>query len=304
MPGKNVKHPLTPQQRSDRTRKGWLKRKRAVKKDKSSLRHPLEIPGKPVSSKIPTRLRRTQILKARRKLGEALSAKIRRRSAGHGREIALTFDEVDRLLQDGIVGFISAGRNPNNEDDKQLSDEQVAARYKKLKADLIDAGYSFVSVVGKYGEVEDSFMVMAPEADKEHLLSLGRKYHQDSVLYSVANSNELVYTTGPNAGLVHAGDGFERVDDAQDFYTMYCDRAQHCMKFTLGLSFDKLRKQRLSFSVGLPKGYRFGVLGKTYTKKTIDKVAAIAHEVYLLDPDTGELVGVATRTEGGWAVVE
>lgn len=185
------------------------------------------------------------IQEARKKLGPELSKKIQRQSPGNGGEIQLTPEEVGKVLTDGVVGFISGGRNPNNAEDMKLTDQEVEARDEKLKSDLVKRGYRFVRVNGKYGEEEPSYMVMIPEATKKELVELGESYNQDSILYSRANQNELIFTTGENKGKAFKGMGWDAVPDAEDFYTEYTTASGEKIKFVLGLNFDAMDQSKL-----------------------------------------------------------
>lgn len=170
-----------------------------------------------------------------------LYEKVRRREPGEGREIKLQKQEVETILSKGIVGFISAGRNPNLETDAALSDEQIAARHEDLRNDLKQLGLAFEQVRGKYGAEEDSFIVFVPEIKKSEVTALGSKYSQDSVIYSENGKNELIYTTGENRGKRHEGSGWEPLkDDVGDYYTEIATE-QGKMKFSLNFNFDVLK---------------------------------------------------------------
>jgi hypothetical protein len=233
----------------DRTNTGRFSEGSGSKEEEPKTRihsdHPLRIVRGAGKSKIPT-VRKAHIIHARKKLGRELSRKISRRGPGQGGEVSLSIEEVEKVLEHGIVGFVSAARNPSSPSDMKLSDEQIEKRYKHLAADLKQHGFRYTKVVGKYGEEEDSLMVMAPEADKESILSLGAKYHQDSILYSAGNLNELVYTTGKQKGKANPGVGFERSDTSDDFYTEFTDPGGRSIRFTLGLDFAKVVSQALA----------------------------------------------------------
>jgi hypothetical protein len=174
-------------------------------------------------------------------LSQKLYSKVKRREKGKGGEISLTSNEVKELLAKGRLGFISAGKNPADPRDMKLSDEDIEKRYGKLKDELVELGYVFIPVRGKYGEEEDSYMVMIPEAEKSDLNKLGKKYNQDSVIYAEKGHNELRFTTGENAGKHNDGDGFEQVQDAKDFFTEVKTK-DGVLKFRLNIDFDKLLK--------------------------------------------------------------
>jgi hypothetical protein len=178
-------------------------------------------------------------VKGKSKLSPKLYAKVKKEK-GKGRQIKLSKDETVEVLTKGIVGFISAGINPNDEKDKKLTGDQVSERYGKLKKDLENTGFKFVKVHGKYGEEEDSFMVMVNEVNRSELSDLGSKYNQDSVIYSEGNKNEMIFTTGENKGKKYKGDGFKELgSEVEDFYSEI-DTGSKKMRFSLNFDFGKL----------------------------------------------------------------
>jgi len=175
-------------------------------------------------------------------LPASLRKKCERGGPGEGGEITLTKKEVKTLLEKGVVGFVSAGKNPQSQDDIALTAADINKRDKMLKRDLTDAGLKFVRVTGKYGEIEDSYMVMIPDARRDELITLGKKYNQDSIIFSDHNKNEMIYTTGENQGRKYKGDGFETLSSkAEDFYTEV-KTTDGKLKFSLKFNWDKLEK--------------------------------------------------------------
>jgi len=166
-----------------------------------------------------------------------LAEKIARREPGKGEHVHFTLEEVDDLLKHGIVGLISAGKNPNYEPD--MSPEQAAARHDKLKDDLVARGFVFSEGNGRYeGHDEAAILVMIPEASRGEMVEMGEKYNQDSVIWSDAGQNHFVYTTGDNKGQAHKGSGFDYRQDASDFYTEFCEEGgKPCSKFMLNFNF-------------------------------------------------------------------
>lgn len=179
-----------------------------------------------------------------------LFEKVKRKGEGQGKEITLTSDEVKKVLQYGEVGLISAGINPADERDKMLSEKQVDERYGKLKGDLVKKGYTFVRVKGKYGEEEDSFMVMVNDVSKKDIQAMGTAYNQDSIIYSNGNRNELIYTTGDNKHKKHRGGGFKWLkEDVSDYYSeIETDKGK--MKFSLNFHWGKLSKAMIEKAFG------------------------------------------------------
>ncbi len=95
-------------------------------------------------------------------------------------------------------------------------------RFSDLHRDLIESGIPHRQIVGSYeGHVTDlSFLVVKPdnmdeEIFLETLIAFGKKYLQQSVIYSASLSpgelhkrNYLVFTTGEHAGYSRSGTGF------------------------------------------------------------------------------------------------
>lgn len=154
---------------------------------------------------------------------------------GMGGQVKVHSKDLDAALKDGPISIISAGKNPNNAEDRALTEEQINQRYKRLEQDLADQGYKFTKVRGHYGGVEDSFLVYNP--NKAEMNQLGKKYNQDSVIHSEGGENELEFTTGENAGKHHKGEGFQDVPEAKDYYTELTTADGQKKKFTLNLDF-------------------------------------------------------------------
>ena len=129
--------------------------------------------------------------------------------------------DLDIILTKTKVAFVSAGRNPEIPADVKLSDADIGARDESLKSDLKQLGYLYTPALGKYGGLpENSLIVMAHGADSSDMAKLGTKYNQDSVLTVNNGHSELVMTTGDQKGEVTmAGDGYEMVPAADDFFT-------------------------------------------------------------------------------------
>lgn len=171
-----------------------------------------------------------------------LREKVQREPPGHGREIKLTKNEVTTLLKRGVVGLVSAGRNPEDPEDKDLPDAMVARRHEELRRELIDRGFKFQQALGKYGQEEASYFVMVPAVARDELVEIGEKFRQDSVIFSDHDRNEMIFTTGPNKFKYHPGSGFRVLEDeAADYYTeLKTPRGR--IKFSLNFEFDKLAK--------------------------------------------------------------
>ena len=171
-----------------------------------------------------------------------LAEKVRKRGPGEGQEVKLSKAELGHLLKTGKYALISAGKNPNHDEDKKLDDGAIKTRYGELEKDLKGEGYQYTKVAGHYGGEEDSFLVMVHEADKVHIQDLGRKFNQDSVIMSDGGKHEMVYTTGANAGMKHTGQGFQEKADAEDYYSEMPHEDGTKTKFSLNFDFDKMHQ--------------------------------------------------------------
>lgn len=159
----------------------------------------------------------------------------RRRAPGDGKEKTIQKKEhLDLLLRESTYCMMSAGRNPKDPEDMKLSDAQIKQRYDNLLSDLKERGYVFSRCKGKYENPEKSIMVMAHDADRDDMMELGEKYKQDSIVFSEEGKGELIYTTGEKKGKAEmAGEGFEYVPDADDFYTEMPLADGSVVKFTV-----------------------------------------------------------------------
>lgn len=159
---------------------------------------------------------------------------------GFGGHVGLHSKDLDESLKNGKYSLISAGRNPNNSEDRALTDDHIKERYKRLEQDLKDKGYKYSKVKGHYGGEEESFMVH--HADQEHMNELGMKYNQDSVIHSDDGKHKMHFTTGDNSGMHHKGEGFQEVPDAKDYYSVINTTDGQQKKFSLNFDFGKHHK--------------------------------------------------------------
>jgi len=165
-------------------------------------------------------------------------------------------DELRTILTSTKFALISAGLNPQERRDygESPDGEGVAKRrHQQLRVDLIDRGYVFTQVVGRYGELEDSYLVMCHDADKDDMYEMGQKYSQESVIFSDHGRHELIYTSNEfmpeegqvpkTAGYVTQGHGFNAPGlQADNFYTeVFCEDTGRVERFSLNL-FDETGK--------------------------------------------------------------
>lgn len=178
---------------------------------------------------------------SKKKVLESLKEKTKKRGIGAGREVSLTRDELQTVLESGKYALVSAGRNPANEADVKLTDKQISQRYQALQNDLKYSGNAYSKVAGHYGGKEDSFLVMVHDANKDEIKKLGKKYNQDSVIYSEGGKHEMHFTSGPNEGKVHKGEGLDpSAESKDDYYSEVQTEDGKKVKFSLNFDFDKM----------------------------------------------------------------
>jgi len=169
--------------------------------------------------------------------------KYRRQSPGKGGSFNFTTpEELSVVLNHGSFALLSAGKNPKREAHANLPPEEFARRHAELRKDLIAKGYAFTEVLGKYGELEDTFLVMAMDPDKTDMVELGKKYDQDSIILSNAGRHAMLYTTdssnddGPvPAGSYIGGSSFHQTGpgDDEDFFTEIRVDGTYKSRFTI-----------------------------------------------------------------------
>lgn len=169
-----------------------------------------------------------------------LEKKIAKREPGKGEHVKLTKAELAHTLKHGKFSLISAGKNENHPEDSKLDKAAIKKRNKELEQELKAAGYAYTRVKGHYGGKEDSFLVMVHQADKNHMVTLGKKLNQDSVIYAENGKQEMIYTTGDKAGQSHKGDGFAEKPDAEDYYSEMKTADGGTVKFSLNFDFKNL----------------------------------------------------------------
>ena len=173
----------------------------------------------------------------------AYKQKVARRPQGQGGPVELTLADVATALKQGRYALLSAGRNPNNAQDMALTDEQIGQRSAALQQDLVGAGYMFTPSEGKYGgEQEDSFLVMAHETETKDVVALGAKYNQDSIIVADKGQQQMIFTSGENAGMALRGQGFAPLPDDSPEYTKIEVEGGQSVKFSLNFDWDNMHK--------------------------------------------------------------
>jgi ppGpp synthetase/RelA/SpoT-type nucleotidyltranferase/DNA-directed RNA polymerase subunit RPC12/RpoP len=171
----------------------------------------------------------------------------KQRGKGEGESITLPDKaHLETVLTHGTFSLISAGRNPNSEEDAKLSEDEIDARSEQLANDLKEKGYVFSKGLGNYGEYEDSYLVMTFDAKEKDMLDLGKKYNQESVIITSQSKNKMVYTSGENTGKHHPGESWQELPETQDeFFTEL--KFKDGRKFKFSLNFDNLLEKAIVY---------------------------------------------------------
>lgn len=174
--------------------------------------------------------------------------KYAKREPGKGVETEIADeDELAIILAHTKFALISAG--PNDDEKKlnpmEFDQERYKKRHDELRQALAEKGYVFTQVLGKYGEFEDSFLVMTHDADRDDIVELGKKMNQSTVLFCDHGQNEMIVTRGDNIGAAYTGEGYSWVqpDADEDFTAVYLEGRNGTVNFSLNINFDKERTE-------------------------------------------------------------
>lgn len=122
-----------------------------------------------------------------------------------------------------------------NPDGKKRPPEFNNNRNKLLLQDLRSLGYGPIKIGGSFGAKENSFLI--PNIKSEDLVSLGKKYGQESVIFGEKNTNQdgeifmkWYYIEGSNiiqtrdVSLSNTMKSGEKIQDREDFYSSHKGR--------------------------------------------------------------------------------
>lgn len=129
-------------------------------------------------------------------------------------------ENVGDLLRRDDWAILTA-ENPRGE---QASAEDNAKAQARLEADLRDLGAQFLPAVGRYGQVENSYVVVGITEDQAR--ELGRKYDQDSVLTRkglIYQDGRITPATGVTAHSSRPDDFFTEVPGTGALFTVDLD---------------------------------------------------------------------------------
>lgn len=166
---------------------------------------------------------------------------------------SISLAEMRGILDSGSFAIISAGRNPNNQKDMELSNEDIRLREQELISLISAKSYQYLPVQGHYGgEVEHGYIVYAPVSpgassyvtqtvDVATLVHFGQKLNQDSVIFTDRGKNSLIFTTGKDACRAYMGTGWSHVPyDSTDNYSVIKTSEGSELRFTLVLNTNML----------------------------------------------------------------
>ena len=196
-----------------------------------------------------------------------------------GAHVPLSESDLNQKLQGGHYSLVSAGRNKEHPDEKNLPDDHpmFADRHEKLRQDLISNGLDHTEVEGHWGGKEKSFLVQHNKQPKstvprgmmtktsfmvhhtdpsEHQIirDLGKKYNQESVIHSKGGKHECHYTTGESVGTHNKGAGHVIKPEAQDLYTKVEHPTKSSTKFELNFDWNKKHPMKDAVLKALKKG--------------------------------------------------
>lgn len=172
-----------------------------------------------------------------------------RRPAGKGVQVMFSSaDELHAVLQRTQYGLVSAGLNPSRPEERDQPPEFFKARHEHLRKALIGMGYCFTQVLGNYDGLEDSFLIMTHDADRDDVVRLGYMFDQESVIYVNKGKQEMIYTYDAvdkddgsitPEGTVIPGEGYEEVElGATNFYTEVSLADGKKSRFSLNFDWD------------------------------------------------------------------
>lgn len=170
--------------------------------------------------------------------GQKSAAKMQQKGEGEGSHITPSQDELQHALDKGKMAIVSAGKNPKDAKEKDMTPEQQEARHQELLKYLRKEGYKFTEAKGNYDGEEKSIHVH--NMSEHDAAKLGEKFNQDSVIHVDKGEQKMIYTTGENKGKHHKGKGWKEAQGAKNYYTELKTRDGKKFKYALNFDFDKL----------------------------------------------------------------
>jgi hypothetical protein len=127
-----------------------------------------------------------------------------------------THENIEKTVHDGTYAMIESVSS----EDAEISESAQNEKFALLGSFLADNQFPHRQITGSYEGVSTkfSFFVVKPEGVdltkfRQIIFSLGKKFKQESVIFSSKEFVELAFTTGVNAGKTLTGQGFNsRID--------------------------------------------------------------------------------------------
>jgi len=145
--------------------------------------------------------------------------------AGFPRVKNIMMGAVDSVNSVGIV----TAENPYGQ---QATNEYNKEHQEKLKKDIRHLNYGYIQIKGKYGSEENPFLI--PNITKDHIIALGRRFEQESVIYGEKFSDEektyfrwqlIMCDSGKATKTVYKNISNERdIESRGDFYSAVKNR--------------------------------------------------------------------------------
>lgn len=184
-------------------------------------------------------------------------------------KIRMSRKEFHDLLDKGHYSVISAGKNDKDADEKNwaVDDPRIVKRHHELMDKLDSMGVYFTEALGKYGSEEYSLVVFHDKEDvydgtgdnraefiahypkekaakvQDELDKIGESMNQNSVLHGNMGKNSVHFTTGEHKGKDCGNTGFEKMDNADDYYTSIDDTGGGVTKVQMNI--DDCFKRKL-----------------------------------------------------------
>lgn len=114
-----------------------------------------------------------------------------KKTLSENKRVALGFNasRIWKYFKDKDFGIISAFKS-------ELSPEVNKEKQSELKKDVKALGYGYKEIKGVYryedGSLVDEYALFIPQVKKEDILTLGKKYQQESVLYADRETDKIV----------------------------------------------------------------------------------------------------------------
>ena len=168
---------------------------------------------------------------------------------------------------------MSQSRAVNKELNKELKKDLA---YKDIENSIINSRYSYYKVKGKYGNVENSFIVYNITLDDAKALCA--KNGQQSFIFAINDNGNLKFQFWANAS--KSGYSYKKVDEKEEF--------------------DILDDDAEDFYTQISRDFKFSIPFDTFEVAVADMVESITNKAYSLgytDIDIDRLIEESVNTE-------